>query len=45
MYERFVPQKAPQYKIENVALVGGSIALVAIVVYMKSRKKKGTRKK
>lgn len=39
-YQRWVPQQAPKMKPETIALLGGSVALVAVVIFMKNRKKR-----
>jgi len=42
-YARYLPQQSPM-NMTTVAIVGGSIALVAVVLIVKARKKKGKRK-
>lgn len=38
-YQRNIVPQAP-VKIETIALIGGSIALVAVVIIMKNRRRK-----
>ena len=42
-YQRYTPRK-PRMKTESIMLVGGAIALVAIVTFVKGRKPKRKRK-
>lgn len=42
-YARWLPQQAPASPV-TIAVVGGSIALVAVILIVKARKKKGKRK-